>query len=47
MQDKKVIRSNQYGFNKRKLELTNMVAFNSEVTSLMEEGKEEYLYFLL
>lgn len=31
---------------KRKLELTNMITFNSKVTSLMEEGMEVYVIYL-
>lgn len=38
MKNKKIIRSSQHGFMKQKLQLTNLIPFNNEETSLVAEG---------
>lgn len=38
-EDKKVARSSQHGFIKRKSCLTNLIAFYDELTTLMDEGR--------
>lgn len=47
MKDKKIIRSNQHGFVKWKLWLTNLIPLNNEETSLVAKGGEVGVDYLI
>ena len=42
MKEKKSIRNSQHGFPKRKLCLTNLISFYSEITGFLDGGESEY-----
>lgn len=42
MKEKKSIRNSQHGFTKRKLCLTNLISFYSEITGFLDGGESEY-----
>lgn len=46
MKDKKLIRSSQHRFTKGKLCLTSFIAFYSEVTSFVDDGRTVHVVYL-
>ena len=46
MKDKKVIRSNQHGFTKGKLCLTNLIISYDELTDLVDKGRAVGIVYL-
>ncbi|KAJ7415813.1 rna-directed dna polymerase from mobile element jockey-like [Willisornis vidua] len=46
MENKDLIGDSQYGRNKGKLNLTNLVAFYDRVTALVDKGRANYIIYL-